>query len=143
MSLTGVVLSSGRPVDLCELRLTSTYGAIPEGYPCRPVNDLRIKDLLATAERAFPLSPLHLVPPSRELPDQYAGALGPVELLPPVACVGAFRSTALDPAHDPDLYRSALTVVWFQPTPQIPTDCAAETPLRELPWEQLAQDYEL
>ncbi|MET7450384.1 hypothetical protein ABZT03_00545 [Streptomyces sp. NPDC005574] len=143
MSLTGVVLSSGRPVELRELRLSSTYGGLPDGYPCRPVNDLRVTDLLATARRAFPLSPVHLVPPARERPDQYAGALGPVELLPPVACVGAFRSAPVDPAHDPDLYRSSLTVVWFQPTPHVPTACDADVALRGIPWEELAEDYAL
>ncbi|OSC51806.1 hypothetical protein B5181_39250, partial [Streptomyces sp. 4F] len=71
MSLTRVVLSSGRSVDLAELRLTSTYGGLLEGYPCRPVNEMRIKALLHTAERMSPTTPVHLVPPPREYPDQY------------------------------------------------------------------------
>ncbi|WP_367322063.1 hypothetical protein [Streptomyces sp. HUAS ZL42] len=143
MSLTRVVLTSGRPIELSELRLSSTYGGMLEGYPCRPVNDMQIKYLLGTAERAFPATPVHLVPPPREHPDQYAGAFGPVEVLPAVACVGAFRSTAIDPAHDPVLYRSALAIIWFQPTPQIPAGCDAEAALREIAWEELARDYEL
>ena len=143
MSLTRVVLSSGRSIDLSELRLSSTYGGMLEGYPCRPVNDMKIKGLLRAAEHAFPTTPVHLVPPPREYPDQYAGAFGPVEVLPSVACVGAFRSTALDPAHDPVLHRSALTIIWFQPTPHVPSGCDAEEGLREVPWEELARDYEL
>ncbi|MER5211345.1 hypothetical protein ABT063_12375 [Streptomyces sp. NPDC002838] len=142
MSLTRVVLTSGRSLDLRELRLSSTYGGTLEGYPCKPVNEVRIKSLLRSAERAFS-APVHLVPPPREYPDQYAGGFGPVEVLPAVACVGVFRSTALDPAHDPVLYRSALTVVWFQPTARMPSGCDAEAALRELPWEELARDYEL
>ncbi|GAA2428036.1 hypothetical protein [Streptomyces glaucus] len=143
MSLTRVVLSSGRSVDLAELRLSSTYGGMLEGYPCKPVNDMRIRGLVRTAERAFPGTPVHLVPPAREHPDQYAGAFGPVEILPSVACVGLFSSTALDPAHDPVSYRSGLAVVWFQPTPRVPSGCDVEPTLRELPWERLAQDHEL
>ncbi|MDN3247392.1 MULTISPECIES: hypothetical protein [unclassified Streptomyces] len=143
MSLTRVVLSSGRSVDLAELRLTSTYGGLLEGYPCRPVNEMRIKALLHTAERMSPTTPVHLVPPRREYPDQYAGAFGPVELLPRVGCVGLFSSTALDPANDPVLHRSGLTVIWFQPTPQVPSAHNADPALRDVDWAALAQDYEL
>jgi hypothetical protein len=143
MSLTCVVLSSGRSVDLTELRLSSTYGGMIEGYPCKPVNDMAIKGLLSTAERTFPTTPVHLVPPPREYPDQYAGAFGPVEVLPSVACVGTFHSTALDPNHDPVLHRSALTVIWFQSTTWVPSKCDAVAALRDVDWEGLARDYEL
>ncbi|MFF4509137.1 hypothetical protein [Streptomyces sp. NPDC001401] len=146
MSLARVVLSSGRSVDLAELRLSSTYGGMPEGhpgYPCKPVNDMVIKNLCHTAERTFPTTPVHLVPPPREYPHQYAGAFGPVEVLPSVACVGSFRSTALDPSLDPVLYHSALTVIWFQPTTRVPSECDAEGSLRRVDWEALARDHEL
>jgi hypothetical protein len=143
MSLTRVVLTSGRSLDLSELRLSSTYGGMLEGYPCKPVNDMKIKGLVRTAERAHPSVPVHVVPPPREYPDQYAGAFGPVEVLPSVACVGAFRSTALDRDHDPVLHRSALTIIWFQPTTHVPHGCDAEDALREVDWEGLARDYSL
>jgi hypothetical protein len=143
MSLSRVVLASGRSLDLSELRLSSTYGGRLEDYPCKPVNDLKIQVLVRAAERAFPTTPVHLVPPPREYPDQYAGAFGPVEVLPAVACVGAFHSTALDPDHDPILYGSSLTVVWFQTTARVPYDCDAEPALREITWEDLARDHEL
>lgn len=143
MSLTRVILTSGRSLDLSELRFSSTYGGMLEGYPCKPVNDMKIKGLVRTAEQARPSAPVHLVPPPREYPDQYAGGFGPVEVLPPVACVGAFHSTALDRTHDPVLYRSTLTIIWFQPTPRVPSGCDAEEGLREVPWEELAHDYEL
>lgn len=146
MSLARVVLCSGRSVDLAELRLSSTYGGMTEGhpgYPCGPVNDMVIKGLLSTAERTSFSTPVHLVPPPREYPDQYAGAFGPVEVLPSVACVGSFRSTALDPSHDRVLYHSALTVIWFQQSARVPSECDAEGALREVDWEGLARDCEL
>ncbi|MEU0069003.1 hypothetical protein ABZ027_05585 [Streptomyces sp. NPDC006332] len=143
MSLSRVVLTSGRSLDLAELRLSSTYGGMPEHYPCKPVNDGRIQGLVRSAQRAFPAAPTHLVPPPRERPDQYTGAFGPVEVLPSVACVGVFHSTALAPGSDPLLHRSTLTVIWFQSTPRVPYDCDAEPTLRELAWEELASDNEL
>jgi hypothetical protein len=141
LSLTRVVLTSGRPVELAELRFASTYAGL-DGYPCKPVNDRVIKGLLRTAERGFPATPVHLVPPPREHPRLYPGALGPVEILPPVACIGSFRSTALDPAHDPVLHRSALTVVWFQWTTRLPSEYDADASLRAVDWERLARDHE-
>ncbi|MFG3717457.1 hypothetical protein ACGF8D_06550 [Streptomyces massasporeus] len=140
LALARLVLASGRPVDLAELRFSSTYGDLQDGYPCKPLNDLRIRDLLRAAERSRPGTPVHLVPPLREYPDQYAGGLGPVEVLPAVACLGTFHSAALDPARDPVAYRSRLTVVWFQSTPRLPSDCDAEPALRDLDWPVLARD---
>jgi hypothetical protein len=143
MSLARVILTSGRSLDLSELRFSSTYGGMLQGYPCKPVNDLKIKSLVRAAEGDHPSVPVHLVPPPREYPHQYAGAFGPVEMLPAVACVGAFRSTALDRDHDPVLHRSALTIIWFQPTTRVPSGCDAEDALREIDWEGLARDCEV
>ncbi|MER7894894.1 hypothetical protein ABTX62_01755 [Streptomyces sp. NPDC096046] len=140
LALARLVLASGRSVDLADLRLSSTYGDMLEGYPCKPLNDLRIRGLLLAAERSRPGTPVHLVPPRREYPDQYAGGLGPVEVLPAVACLGTFHSAALDPARDPVAYRSRLTVVWFQSTPRLPSGCDTEPALRDLDWTGLARD---
>ncbi|KOX00522.1 hypothetical protein ADK65_12535 [Streptomyces sp. NRRL B-1140] len=140
LALARLVLASGRPVDLAELRFSSTYGDLLDGYPCKPLNDLRIRGLLHAAERSRPGTPVHLVPPRREYPDQYAGGLGPVEVLPAVACLGTFHSTALDPSHDPVAYRSRLTVVWFESAPRLPSDHDAEPALRDLDWAVLARD---
>ncbi|MEU2711348.1 hypothetical protein [Streptomyces sp. NPDC007205] len=143
MSLSHILLSSGRSIELTELRMSSTYGGMLEGYPCKPMNDMKVSGLRREAERSFPSTPVHLVPPFREYPDQTAGAFGPVEVLPSVACVGVFRSTAVAPELDPVLHRSALTVVWFQPIPDVPSGEDADLALRSIRWEELAQDYEL
>ncbi|MBT3155578.1 hypothetical protein HTV45_32875 [Streptomyces sp. CHD11] len=143
MALARVVLASGRSVDLSELRMSSTYGGLLEGYPCKPLNDRTIAGLLRSAGTTFPGAPVHLIPPPREYPDQYAGAFGPVEVLPAVVCVGSFRSQAVDPVHDRVLYRSRLTVVWFQSAPRVPSGCDAEPALRDISWDQLATDEEL
>ncbi|WP_406858781.1 hypothetical protein ABZO31_00395 [Streptomyces sp. HUAS MG47] len=139
MSLGHIVLSSGRSIRLTELRMSSTYGGMLEGYPCKRINDLKVSWLQRQAERAFPSTPVHLVPPSREYPDETAGAFGPVEVLPSVFCVGVFDSSALDSARD----GSTLVVAWFQPAPEVPAGEDADLALRSVRWEELAQDYEL
>ncbi|MFI1169515.1 hypothetical protein ACH4UM_39675 [Streptomyces sp. NPDC020801] len=143
MSLSHTALSSGRSIELTELRMSSTYGGMLEGYPCKPINDMKVRNLQRQAERAFPSTPVLLVPPSREYPDQTAGAFGPVEVLPFVTCIGAFRSTAVASELDPVLHRSALTVIWFQTSLDVPSDKDADPVLRSIRWEELAQDYEL
>jgi hypothetical protein len=143
MSLSRFILSSGRLVELSELRLSSTYGGMLEGYPCKPLNTMTITGLLRTAEREFPGIPVHLVPPPVEYLDPTPRPFGPVEVLPAVACLGLLRSTAIHPDHDPVLHRSALAVAWFQPTPTVPSGEDADAGLRELRWEELAEDYEL
>ncbi|MFF3253113.1 hypothetical protein ACFYWP_19365 [Actinacidiphila glaucinigra] len=143
MSLSHVLLSSGRSIELTELRMSSTYGGMLEGYPCKRINDMKVSGLKRQGERDFPSAPFHLVPPSREYPDQTAGAFGPVEVLPSVACIGVFRSTAVAPQVDPVLHRSVLTVAWFQPGRDVPSGEDADLALRGVRWEELAQDYEL
>ncbi|WP_405650700.1 hypothetical protein [Streptomyces sp. RK9] len=143
MSLSHIPLSSGRSIELTELRMASTYGGMLEGYPCKPINDMKVSGLQRQAERAFPATPVHLLPPSREYPDQTAGGFGPVEVLPSVACIGAFRSAAVAPELDPVLHRSALTVIWFQTGLDVPSGEDADLVLRGIRWEGLAQDYEL
>nr|WP_030188924.1 hypothetical protein [Streptomyces violaceorubidus] len=143
LSLTRIVQSTGRGLDLAELLLVPTYGDLSHGYPCRPANDQRIQALLHTAARLSPAVPVHLIPPPRAYPDQYPGAFGPVETLPPVACVGRFSSTPLTPANDLVTHRSGLTVIWFQPTPRIPDPYDADPTLRDIDWPTLARDYAL
>ncbi|MFF7182066.1 hypothetical protein [Streptomyces sp. NPDC008121] len=143
MSLSQLVLSSGRSIELTELRMSSTYGGMLEGYPCKPINDMKVRGAQWQAESAFPSTPVHLALPSCEYPDQTAGPFGPVEVLPAVTCIGAFRSTAVAPELDPVLHRSALIVVWFQTGLDVPSGEDADPALCSLPWEELAQDYEL
>ncbi|MFD4024786.1 hypothetical protein ACFWRV_14910 [Streptomyces sp. NPDC058576] len=143
MSLSLIVLASGRSLELSGLRMSSTYAGFLEGYPCRRINDMRVSGLLRAAERESPRAPVHLVPPSIEYPEVEAGAFGPVEVLPAVACVGSFHSTPVAADHDPVLYRSLLTVAWFQDSPEVPSGDAAGSVLGDLRWEELAGDDEL
>lgn len=143
MSLSRMVLSSGRSVDLTEIRMSSTYAGFLEGYPCKPVNEMVTRRLQWQAEQTFPSAPSHLVPPRLTYKDPTPRAFGPLVELPPVACVGLFRSTAIAPDLDPVLHRSSLAVVWFQTPLSVPTDESADPGLRDLNWDELAGDYEL
>lgn len=45
MPLSRIALSSGRSIELTELRMSSTYGGMLEGYPCKRINDMRVRGL--------------------------------------------------------------------------------------------------
>ncbi|MGW7423200.1 hypothetical protein ACWGJB_24710 [Streptomyces sp. NPDC054813] len=144
MPLTRVVLASGRSIGLSHLRLSATYDGLLEGYPYQAVSDRHVNGLLSSAAAVFPHSPTHLVPRPREhREDHRRGPFGPVEILPPVGCIGLFESDPVSPDHDPVLHRSSLTIVWFQTIPQPPSGHDADQGLREVAWEKLAQDFEL
>ncbi|MFE6100135.1 hypothetical protein ACFVQ4_09260 [Streptomyces laurentii] len=138
MSLSRIVLTSGRTITLAQLRMSSTYGGMLEGYPCERVNDRKVEALRQEAERAFASWPVHLVVPTRAYPDESGGGFGPVEVMPAVTCIGFFHSTALAPEYD----QSVLTVAWFQATPAVPSGEDADPGLRGIPWEELARDDE-
>ncbi|BAU82443.1 hypothetical protein SLA_1504 [Streptomyces laurentii] len=138
MSLSRVVLSSGRSITLAQLRMSSTYGGMPAGYPCKRVNDRKVEALRQEAERAFPSWPVHLIPPTRAYPDESGGGFGPVEVMPAVTCVGFFHSAAIAQGCD----WSVLAVAWFQAAPVVPSGEDADLGLRGIPWEELARDDE-
>ncbi|MFE6913749.1 hypothetical protein [Streptomyces rubiginosohelvolus] len=143
MSLSHVVLASGRSVELTEIRMESTYAGFLEGYPCKRINDMKTRGLRRRAEQDFPALPFHLVPPVLAYPDETGGAFGPVEVLPSVLCVGVFRSTVVDAGLDPVMHRSALVVAWFQDTAVVPSGEDADPALRGIDWDAVALDHEL
>ncbi|MFI5533000.1 hypothetical protein ACIA8O_31130 [Kitasatospora sp. NPDC051853] len=141
MPLTQLVLNSGRTVELHSVTLSSTYGGFLEGYPCGRVNDLKLAGLRRQAVTGG--RPGYLVEPPRELTGDPGRAFGPVELLPAVTCVGRFTSEPVDPELPRYLHESGLTVIWFQPTPELPSGTAAVPGLLDVPWDEFARDEEL
>ncbi|MFD8691692.1 hypothetical protein [Streptomyces sp. NPDC059651] len=142
MSLSHLTLSPRRGIALAELRLRSTYAGLIAGAPTKQVNERIIAHLLGTAEKAYPGWPVHLIPPEVTARGGTTRRDEPIEDLPAVACIGAFDSSEIDPAHDSGWYFSALVVVWFQATADPPTNDNAPAALRSLPWEELARDFE-
>jgi hypothetical protein len=142
MALAHMVLSSGRSIELSEIRMSSTYGGMLEGYPFQRWNDLKLERLVKNAEKARLRVPVHLVEPVRELPDLPVGGFGPVELLPAVTCVGSFTSHPINPERDSMLHHSALTVLWFQEAPVVPSAEVADHGLLGICWNDIAKDFE-
>ncbi|WP_436777335.1 hypothetical protein [Yinghuangia sp. YIM S09857] len=142
MGLTRITLASRRGIELAELRMSSTYGGMLEGVPTKRVNERLVAARLRIAGNTFSHWPVHLIPPVSTPRGTMTVRDEPIEELPRVACLGAFTSYEIDPAHNTGWYFSALVVVWFQDTPTPPSDESAPEALRNLPWEKLARDLE-
>ncbi|WP_262403740.1 hypothetical protein [Actinomadura sp. CNU-125] len=127
------------------MRIHSTYDGLLEGYPTAQMNESLLGSLGKRREFRYRTAPpVHVVRPPRTNPERgRRGAFGPMEVLPPVYCVGFFDSARIDEDHDDVLYRSWLDVVWFQDDIAGPPVEFVTAAVADLPWDGLAEDYEL
>ncbi|MGI5241532.1 hypothetical protein [Dactylosporangium sp. CA-139066] len=145
MTLARMELGSGRQIRLSELHLKSTYGGLIEGYPMARLNDRLVAGLAERAGRLLPRAPVHVVEAVRRRAEDdgsWPRAFGPPEYLPAVTCMGRFDSTPVA-ALDPVLHYSKLVVVWFQDDAVVPSGSDLPAGLRDVRWDDLAQDEEI
>ena len=142
-----LTLSSGRSIVLTLLHQEKS--SLIEGVPFKELNDHIVRGAVALPARyGIQVPNAYLVPPARRdylrVPGDMNGvrAMGnrDPEWLPIVSCVGVFRSSG--PARDPDKDFSCLTVVWFQDEFAMPIAEPVLAHLKEIAWEDLAQDAE-
>lgn len=144
MAIAQLVLSPGRDVDLVRLEVTSE-GTWLAGYPSARWNDMKLDALARSLVERYPGAGTHVIGPSRTHPDPPGtpeGPFGPVELLPPMKCVGMFKSHPVNEDADPVLTTSTLVVAWYQPEPVLPFDDTSRHLLEALDWDRLARDHE-
>lgn len=132
-------------MELKHLEIFSTYGGMLEGYPCARINDRLISALSKRPESAYWTPPVHVITPPRINPEPHSTQLpfGPVEVLPDTYCRGAFESHRIDEQLDDVLYRSYLTVVWFQAGLDATVTEFVAAALSGLQWEEFAEDSEV
>jgi len=145
MALATITLTSGRDIVLTGLEVFSTYGNLLEGYPSVRLNDWLLARLVRRENSAHWSAPVHVIGPPRRRLDSGDVRLpfGPAEVLPSVYCRADFRSYPVDEERDPVLYRSYLTVYWFQDDLDEPVPAFATAAVRDLDWRGLAGDREL
>jgi hypothetical protein len=144
MILAKISLVSGRSLELVHLELTSTYYGMLEGYPNALMNDARLKYLAKRRESEYASPPRYLITPPRRYPDPTTESrpFGPIEVLPPVYCLALFHSDRINQELNPVLYQSWLEVVWFQENADGPVAEFVTAAVRDLAWDELAEDYE-
>jgi hypothetical protein len=144
MILARISLVSGRSIELTRLELSSMYYGMLEGYPNARMNDARLKYLAKRRESNYQSPPRYLITPPRRYPDPTSASwpFGPMEELPPLYCVALFHSDRIKQQLNPVLYKSWLEVVWFQENVDSPVAEFVSAAVRDLAWDELAEDYE-
>ncbi|MCP2334805.1 hypothetical protein [Actinomadura rupiterrae] len=146
MPLAKITLASGRLIALDDLRISTTYGGLLEGYPNPGMNDRLLAHLAKRRESPYQTSPVHLIDPPRRRRDESSTRrmpFGPFEELPALYCRGSFTSDRIDETLEKVLHRSWLEVVWFQDDLTVPVADFVTAAVADLPWNTLAEDHEL
>ncbi|NMO15636.1 hypothetical protein HPC49_03045 [Pyxidicoccus fallax] len=143
MDTYSLELATGRIIHLRALDQSHVYEGLLEGAPTKKMNQGILGRLLEEARNLKAGEP-YLVTP-RETPIEMSERLRPYPFgepaaLPPIACVGRFRS--FQPARDKNCDASELVVVWLQDSFAFPIAPGVEEHLKALDWERLAHDFE-
>jgi hypothetical protein len=142
----GLALDSGLEITLEGLHQEMTYAGLLEGAPDAGYNALLIEGRMRTARQSSGRgSAAFLIPPPRrdffrepgDMSEMRSSGYVP-EWLPLVTCLGSFVS--VQPARNPEMDISVLTVVWFQHEYAFPILEPALSRLLALDWRRLADD---
>ena len=130
-----LTLDCGRKVTLASFDYTRTYAGLLEGRPDTEMNARIIERQLTARDESWGRRKTYLFPPVIDNRD-------PAYPVLPPACLRAWV-WCNDPI-DPAFMGSELVIVWFA------DECHAELiadvvfrAIRGLPWEQLAEDFDL
>ena len=118
------------------------YDGLIEGLPTRSMNRDIIKGAIESAPNYTGESAVYLIEPI-EQPLEYDGQypFGQPATIPSFACIAKFECRWV--SHDPDMDYSALTVVWFQAQYAFPVDELILEKIKQIPWSQVANEYEI
>jgi len=153
-----IQLTDGRQISLVEMYRQEIYLGVLEGTPDTWDNDQRIHRLSAKGRELFGeytgKPGMHILPfrvkqpPDLEwLPRQraigpvsYDAELGETEWLPEIASIGIFQSTPTKRDTGSSV-SSVLSVIWFQHDPFIVLEEEPLCWLRQIKWDDLAEDF--
>lgn len=135
MSLTVINHTTGRKLVLQTLVVGESYACLLEGIPSEEITGLALQDVRKTAARSFSTgAPIHVIGPPL-----VTGRHGE-QRLPPTFVCGEFVS--FDPAADASKQASMLSVIWFQNDFPPILSPENERLVAEIPWNQLAADFD-
>lgn len=145
MGLIKLRLAVNRSVELVKLEVSRTYGGFLEGAPVAGLNDSHLASLERRLTQKYGHMGVHIIPPRRTVPDPAdTDRRGePVELLPPIECVGIFESRPVENPQDDAWRVSLLVLVWHQDDLTLPFSDDAKARLAAVDWDRHARDCEM
>ena len=141
-----IKLADGRIVRIGELCQFETYGGLIMGRPNEQINKKRIDAALSYAkDKIWSATEPTLIPPvicepkiTEEDITKYVIFDQP-QYLPIATCMAQLESS---PARDKKMFRSKLTVVWFQDQYAFPIDPHVLECIMQLDWTNIATDID-
>jgi hypothetical protein len=129
-----ITLDCGRLVHLDAIDCSLAYAGQYAGLPNAEINAQIIADKLTEPNRPWALCKVHLLPPAVDERDPEHPVLPSVCLRGSLLCVRPIDTVFM---------ASSLVVVWFvEECHAEPIEDVVFRAVRELPWEQLAEDFE-
>ncbi|GAA2088719.1 hypothetical protein [Actinomadura alba] len=134
--------SAAGTLALRSVEISLTYGGYLEGMPSRKLNDEHLRRQVERVRGLWRHIPVHLVEPVRTVADDREPhpRWGPMELMPPLECVGLFHGRPTPRAVGDWMY-TALVVIWYQEIGDGVIHPTAMARLGHLPWAELARDF--
>jgi hypothetical protein len=127
-------LNCGRCVALTNFAYSLTYGGLIMGRPNPKVNAMIVESAISQCERSWGKRALHLIPPTVDQSDPAHPMLPPILLRAWLSCNKPANSAFMG---------SQLVVVWFtEECDSEPIADIVSRAVRDLPWEQLAGDFD-
>lgn len=133
-------LSNGRMVSLQSLEQWAVYAGLLEGLPTRERNDSELKHLVERVGRKDGHPPFLVAPAQTPIHREKRYPFGDPARLPSIGCIGRFHS--FQPARDPSMDCSDLTIIWFQEDYAFPLSPEADLAIVGVDWDTLARDGE-
>ncbi len=130
-----ISLISGRVLSVGSVHVSGTYAGVIEGKPDAAMSARLIESASTEMVRVWGRRPTYVVKSAGE-----PGAPLP-ERLPPECWCAWLKS---GPVHDGDAFGSHLVVVWFRDAGDaLSLRDIITAGVRAVPWESLAEDYEI
>ncbi|HZP92830.1 MAG TPA: hypothetical protein VFB20_08115 [Burkholderiales bacterium] len=134
-----VGVGAGRKVHLYRLYQTRSYEGALIGRPDRDTNRRVIEHAFAFARQKLRFRGVPTLIPVRPVAGRPGGLEEGDERLPDILCIGEFLWAR--PVRDPSQTVSSATFVWFQDSFALPIAPDVLAELREVDWNQIAEDW--
>ena len=136
-----LTVENNKSVSIKGIYQWPTYGGLLEGLPVERINSNIIQNARYTAKRHTGNQTLFMIEPiSTPIPYEGIYPFGTPTALPNIICVADL--SVAQPARDMNKQGSALTVMWFQNDYAFPIDNDILEKIKEIPWSQLADDFD-
>lgn len=135
-----IEVGEGKTVVLKGLYQTGTYSGLLEGLPTDKMNARILNSAKESARKVFHIQEVYLIEPEQKPLKTGWYPFGKPAALPKIECIAELWH--YQPARNSGMDFSALVVIWYQENFALPIEAKVLEQLRELPWNDVAGDFD-